>query len=99
MVEPDALGYNVYMVAFTLANLSKDKENKLNKYILGNEKVRYAFMSASQPVLCAYVTVKYADELDDFINGAKKIARNEIIGQRYLRLKLMHHKYERIPTL
>jgi len=91
-----ALGYDVYLVMLDLRNLSKERESALRFYINDQKNIRYAFMSASKPVVFIYLAVKKSDELGAFLLDIKEKFSDVIVNQKYL-FSSMLLKHEFFP--
>jgi DNA-binding Lrp family transcriptional regulator len=91
-----ALGYDVYLISLDLRNMSKEKEAAMKAYIQGRKNMRYAFISASKPVVFAYIAVKNTDELNAFLLDIKEKFFDTIVNQQYL-LSTGQLKYELFP--
>lgn len=83
-INLNALGHDVYLIFLELRNLSKEKDASLRNYINSQKNIRYAFMSATKPILFVYLAVKSASELNTFLSKTKKIFSDSIVSQKYL---------------
>lgn len=90
------LGYDLYLVMLDTRNLSKDRESTLKSYINLNKRIRYAFMSASRPLIMIYFAAKTSEELDDFLTQLKEQFSDIIMNQKYLFVR-EQYKYNLFP--
>ena len=91
-----ALGYDVYLILLDIRNLSQERELALRGHINGQKNIRYAFMSASKPVVFIYLAVKKSGELNTFLLNIKEKFSDVIVNQKYL-LSTKQLKYELFP--
>lgn len=68
----------------------------LRFYINDQKNIRYAFMSASKPVVFIYLAVKKSDELSAFLLDIKEKFSDVIVNQKYL-FSSMLLKHEFFP--
>jgi len=90
------LGYDVYVLLLDIRNLSQERESVLRGYINGQKNIRYAFLSATRPVLFIYLAVKKSDDLNIFLLNIKEKFADVIVNQKYL-LSPENFKYKLFP--
>jgi len=61
------------------------------------KKIRYAFMSASRPVVFIYLAAKNTDDVDSFLTLTKEKFSDVVVNQSYLLLR-EQYKYELFPS-
>ncbi len=91
-----ALGYDVYMLLLDIRNMSQDRESALKSYINGQKNIRYAFLSATKPVLFIYLAAKKSEDLNTFLLNIKEKFADVIVNQKYL-LSTKQLKYDLFP--
>ncbi len=91
-----SLGYDVYLLILDMRNFTQEREAELRGYINGQKNIRYAFLSATKPVLFIYLAVKKSEELNTFLLNTKEKFADVIVNQKYL-LSPENLKYSLFP--
>jgi len=92
-----ALGYDVYLLLLDMRKLSNEKEPSLSAYINSQKNIRFAFLSATKPVLFIYLAAKKSEDLGAFLSNIKEKFSDIIVNQKYL-LSTSQLKYDLFPS-